>query len=156
MKKVMIGMNLLMGLTMSFVLSLVGTAMGMKDKFNVTSWLMSFGISFVISLIIGFAVPVKKAGDAFCAKCNANPQSMKGNLLSSLISNVIYTPMITIIMVVVMLTNAAKHAAVGEVPPIPVVIIPSLIVSLLVGQVVIMISTPLYLKLLTKNMQKPE
>ena len=46
MKKIMILMTLLMGFTMSLVLSLAGTLLG--GHFTIPSWLLSFGISFLL------------------------------------------------------------------------------------------------------------
>lgn len=149
MRMIGIKMNILMGLTMSIILSFVGTMLG--GHFTIPSWLVSFGVSLVISLIIGFVVPIKKLGDAFCSKCKVNPQSFKGNLLSALLSDIIYTPIITIIMVVVMLGNAAKHAPAGAVPPVSKVLPGSLVVCLVVGYVVIALVQPIFLKLLLKK-----
>lgn len=152
----MIGMKMciLMGFTMSVILSLVGTAT--SGHFTVPSWLISFGISLVISLVIGFVVPVNKLGDMACRKCKAEPRSLKGNLISSLVSNLIYTPIITILMVTVMVGNAAKHAPKGAVPPVTKILPGSLLISLVVGYVVIVIAQPLYLKLLLKNVPMGE
>lgn len=151
MRKIGMCMNFLMGISMSFVLSLVGTLLG--GHFTVPSWLISFGISFVISMVIGFIVPIKKLGDMLCNKCSVNPNSFKGNLLSGIVSDIIYTPIITIIMVVTMLGMAAKHAPEGVVPPVGRVLPMSLVVCLLVGYVVIVILQPLFLKALLKNKQ---
>lgn len=156
MKKVSMLMSVLMGFSMSLVLSLLGT--GMSGHFTVPGWFVSFGISFVISLIIGFLVPMKLVGDAACKKCHIVPESLKGNLLSGLISNFIYTPIITIIMVSVMISNAAKQMkAAGQTEHIPTIgqtLVPSLIVSLVVGYIVIIILQPIFIKLLMKNMRK--
>lgn len=159
----MLGMNILMGFTVSLILSLVGTLTG--GHFTLMSWLVSFGISFVISLIIGFLVPMKKIGDKACEKANIPPMSFKGNLLSGLISDLIYTPIITIIMVYIMLGNAAKQMrAAGvpeqiiqkEIPSFGRVVILSLAICFLVAYVVIVIAQPCFIKLLTKKMSKKE
>lgn len=149
MRAVGIKMNILMGFSMSVILSLVGTLTG--GHFSVPSWLVSFGISLIISLAIGFLVPVKKLGDMACKKCNVEEKSFKGNLVSSVISDLIYTPIITIIMVVIMLNNAAKHAPAGAVPPVGRVLPGSLLICLIVGYIVIVILQPLFLKMLLKN-----
>jgi len=158
MRKIGILMSILMGFSMSLILSLVGTLMG--GHFTVPSWLISFGISFVISLIIGFIVPMKVVSDKACNGLKINPQSFKGNLLSSLISDLIYTPIITVTMVCIMVTNAKKQLAARGIPGGPTILgelWPSLIVCLLVGFVVIAIIQPLFLKLLTRNLgKKPE
>lgn len=144
-----IKMSLLMGVTMSLVLSLVGNLTG--GHFAFVSWLISFGISLVISLIIGFVIPVKRLSDMTCGKCKVAPDSMKGTLISSLISNLIYTPLITIVMVKIMLGIAAKHAPAGAVPPYIKVIPKSLAITFVVGYIVIVIVQPLFLKMLIKN-----
>lgn len=151
-------MNLLMGFSMSLILSLVGTLLG--GHFTVVSWLISFGISFIISLIIGFIVPIKLVCDKACSGVKINPQSFGGNLFSSFISDLIYTPIITVAMVSIMVTIAKKQLALQGIthggPSIPQVLIPSLIVCLIVGFIVIALLQPLFIKLLTKNMKKPE
>ena len=131
----------------------MGLSIMIKDNTTKTTALIPFVVSLIISLLIGFAVPIKKVGDAFCVKCNADPQSMKGNLLSGIVSDIIYTPIITVIMVIVMLKNAAKHAPAGAVPPISRVLPVSLIVCLIVGYIVIIAVQPLFIKMLTTNMR---
>lgn len=150
MKRVMRLMTILMGFSMSLVLSLVGTVSG--GHFTVPSWGISFGISLVISLFIGFIVPVKRVCDGFCDLCKVNPNSMKGNLLGGVISDLIYTPIITVIMVYIMVSNAAKHAPAGVMPPMQIIMVKSLIITLLVGYVVIIVLQPIFIKLLTRRM----
>lgn len=151
MRSIGIKMNILMGVTVSLILSLVGTMTG--GHFTVGSWLISFGISLVISLIIGFVVPMKRLGDMACGKCKVNPESLKGTLISGVISDIIYTPIITITMVNVMLGNAAKHAPAGAVPTVSKVLPGSLLITLLVGYIVIVVFQPLYLKMLIKKIK---
>ena len=151
MRKIMIMMSVLMGFTMSLCLSLLGT--GMSGHFTVPAWLFSF----VISLIIGFIVPMKKVSDAACNKAGIIPESFKGNLLSSLISNVIYTPVITIAMVVLMVGGAARQmreagAPESAIPSIQQALVPSLVVSFIVGYIIIFIVQPLYIRMLLKKM----
>ncbi|MCQ2082326.1 MAG: hypothetical protein MJZ11_11775 [Lachnospiraceae bacterium] len=146
-------MSILMGVSMSLILSLVGTLMG--GHFTIPSWLISFGVSLVISLVIGFLIPMKKVGDWFCNKCKTNPNSPKGSLLAAFVSDIIYTPVITISMVVLMLNLAKKNAPEGaEVPTVGQVLPGSLIVCFLVGYVVIAILTPVFLKMLMKNVRR--
>ena len=156
MKKVMTMMTLLMGVTMSLVLSVVGTALG--GHFTVQGWLVSFLISLVISLIIGFTVPVKRISDGACKKAGLEPASFKGNLLSACISDLIYTPVITIIMVTVMISAVRRQLAVQGIeggPSIAQALPLSLIVCLIVGFIVIAAVQPVFIKMLTKNMPKP-
>lgn len=154
MKKIMALMSVLMGFVMSFVLSLVGTLVG--GHFSIQSWMLSFGISLVLSIIIGFVVPVKPLGDKFCNKHNVVPESPKGNFCSALISNLIYTPFLTIVMVSTMVLMATK-----EVPSwqarlniLGHALIPSLIVCFVVGYVAITIFQPLFVKLIINSNKK--
>lgn len=151
MKKMMIGMTFLMGFTMSICLSLLGTLT--SGHFSVPSFLISFGISFALSLMIGFSVPVKPLGDKICEKWKVNPRSFKGTAVSALVSDLIYSPFITIVMEVVMLKNAAEHAPEGAVPPIGKVLPGSLLLCLAVAYVVIMITQPLFVRLLMRGMK---
>ena len=146
-----IKMTIFMGIIMSFVLSLIGTFMG--GHFSIKSWLISFGISLMISWAIGFIVPLKKISDSACKGCKIDPESFKGNLISGLISDLIYTPIITIVMVVVMLGNARKHAPAGKVPTVGKALPGSLLVCFLVGFVVIIIIQPLLIKLFTRKIK---
>lgn len=149
MRSVGMKMTFLMGVTMSIILSLVGTLT--SGHFSLVSWIISFGISLGISIVIGFLIPVKRLGDMTCNKAKVAPNSLKGNLLSSLISDLIYTPLITTIMVIVMLAIAQKHAPAGAVPPVSRVLPGSLAITFIVGYVVIFIVQPLFLRTLLKN-----
>ncbi|MGN0638879.1 MAG: hypothetical protein ACI4J0_10950 [Huintestinicola sp.] len=106
MKKMGISMSMLMGVTMSFVLSLVGTLGG--GHFTVPGWIRSFIVSLIISLVLGFIIPMKKLSDSACAKCNVPIHSTKGKLLSALVSDLIYTPLLTVIMVTLAVTGAGR------------------------------------------------
>ena len=103
-KKIGIFMSLLMGFTLSLVMSLVGTLT--SGHFTVGSWLISFGISFVISMIIGLIVPMPKLEAAACAKFRLKPHTFPANALSALISNTIYTPLMSVVMVLIMVGSA--------------------------------------------------
>lgn len=67
MKKIMIQMNILMGVTLSFFLSLIGNLRA--EKFSLPGFLISFLISVVISMIVGLLVPVKPLTDRLEEKC---------------------------------------------------------------------------------------
>ena len=154
MKRVGLMMTVLMGITMSLVLSFVGTFT--SGHFSLMAWLFSFTVSLVVSLVIGFTVPVKRICDGACNKCGLVPESFKGNLFGSLISDLIYTPVITLIMVVIGVLKRLPPDA--SVPLIPIIIhafIPSLIKCLIVGYVVIVVAQPLFIKMLVKNAKRP-
>ena len=97
-------MSLLMGVTLSFFMSLIGTLT--SGHFTFVTWLISFLISFVISLVIGFLVPLPKIDAAVCRKMKLRPHSVQANLMSALISNTIYTPIMSVVMVLIMVGSA--------------------------------------------------
>ena len=146
MKKMGIQMSLLMGVTLSFFLSLTGLISA--KQFSIPALLINFAISFVISMIIGLLIPMKKVGDAAVAKAGFEPRSMKARLLETLISDSIYTPIITFCMVFMAYKQATSH---GAKIPFPPMLIKSEIISLIVGFVLIFIFQPMFLKLVMKK-----
>lgn len=157
MKKIGLQMSLLMGITLSFCLSLVGNLMGAKQSggFSVPGFLISFVVSTVISLIIGFLVPMKKVNDSVCGKLNLEQGKLSTRLMESLLSDIIYTPIMTLIMVFLAYKQATSHGA--QIPFVPM-FLSSLIVCLIVGYVLIFLVMPVYMKLVMKKngMGRPE
>ncbi|MCF0223540.1 MAG: hypothetical protein HUK20_04660 [Fibrobacter sp.] len=137
---------------MSFWLSL--TSVLMSGHFTFGQWMLSFVLSSLTSFVIGFAFPVRKWSGQLCSKWNISTKSFKGLMVITTLSDLIYTPIITTIMVVTMLTHAAKYAPPGAVPPIPQVLVPSLFFSLAIGFVIIAIAHPLILKFLQKKFKQ--
>lgn len=146
MRKIGIEMSLCMGITLSFFLSLVGTLS--SGHFTVPSWLLSFLISTVISIIIGFFVPMYKVLKAVDQKAGLQPGSLGARFLESLISNLIYTPLMTLCMVGLAYWNVVRHG--GFMPFLPV-FLKSLVLTFAVGYVLIFIFQPLYMKLVLKK-----
>lgn len=150
MKKIGMQMSILMGVTLSFCLSLVGNLMGARQSggFSVLGFLISFVVSTIVSLIIGFLVPMKKVNDSVCGKMNLAPGQMSTRLMESLISDLIYTPVMTLLMVFLAYRQAVGHGA--QIPFLPM-FLSSLVVCLIVGYVLIFIFMPLYMKLVMKK-----
>ena len=75
-------------------------------------------------------------------------RSLPANLVSAFISDLIYTPVITLAMIVLVRKMAMKmsngHA---QLPPFAVMFIKSLIISFIVAYIIILIVTPIYMKL---------
>ena len=141
MKGIMIKMSLLMGVTLSFFLSLTGLLA--SGHFTVPGFIVSFLASTVISLVIGFLIPVKKLGDKAAGKMK---RGFGRACVESLVSDLIYTPVITLCM-----TGLAYMKIEGDKPPYIMMFLKSLGLSMVVGFVLIMIFMPLYLKLLLKG-----
>ncbi len=96
-----------MGIAMSFTMSLVGSLHGniASGHFTVPGFISSFLVSFVIATIIaiaiGFIVPMKKINDNLEAKHNLKKGEFKTLLIESLVSDLIYTPLICLVMTIV-------------------------------------------------------
>jgi len=161
MRRIGLVMNILMGVTLSCALSLTGLAL--SGHFEVKAWLISFGASTVLSLIIGICLPVRKASLAICSRCGLKERTFSFHCLDSLVSDVFYTPLITFLMVLLAYNGARNtithvyadmevvQQALEELKFMPM-FLHSLLVSMIAGYVLIFILQPLYLKmLLPKN-----
>ena len=143
MKNIGLKMSLLMSVTMSFFLSLTGNLT--SGHFTVMGFIVSFLISMVISFIIGMAVPMNRLNDKLFGNME---RGLKRRCLETLISDLVYTPVITLAMIIMAHKQATAHGA--KIPFIPM-FLEALIISLVVGYIIIFIVQPLFLKLLMKN-----
>ena len=109
---------------------------------------MSFLESLVISLVIGFLVPMKKVGDAACEKAGIKDKPLACRFLESLVSDLIYTPIITFVMVFMAYKNATSHGAPLHFGPM---LGRSMLISLVVAYLFIFLVTPNYMKFLLKR-----
>lgn len=150
MKKIIRTMSILMGVTLSFCLSLAGNLT--SGHFTPIGFLASFAVSTVISLIIGFLVPIKKLGDGASRALKLKERSIPARLVESLVSDLIYTPVITLAMIALArkLTMVMSRGN-ASLPPFMIMFLKSLIISLAVGYVLIFFLTPVYLKLVLKK-----
>lgn len=101
MRKQVITYSLLMSVSISLFLSLFG--LGISGHFTIQGWIVSFVLSTIISIIIGFVVPMKKINMALENKL-ASKKSVF--FVSAIISDVIYTPIISASMVALAARNA--------------------------------------------------
>ena len=146
MKKIGMLMSLLMGVTLSFFLSLTGQLS--SGHFEIPGFLLSFAVSFIVSLVIGFLVPMKRVNDSLDKKLGLKPRSLGTRCFGALISDLIYTPIITFIMVFMNYKIAVSHGAPLVFGPM---LLKSMIVSLIVGYVLIFIFMPLFMGILMKK-----
>lgn len=157
MKKVGIIMSLLMGVTMSFCLSLTGI-LSSGAKFDLKQFLISFGASTVISILIGIIVPMRKIEDGAVKAMKLKERSIPASLVSAFISDLIYTPIITLAMIALVrkmvMYESHGHA---KLPPFGEMFGESLIISFIVAFFIILIITPIYMKLSFKlaGVKKP-
>ncbi|MBR4622422.1 MAG: hypothetical protein IKO44_02665 [Ruminococcus sp.] len=146
MKKISREMSILMSITLSFCLSLSGTLL--SGHFTVQGFIISLAASTVISLLIGLFVPMKKIGDGAVSKLGIKPRSIGARCVESLISDLIYTPVITLAMIALAYANAKRNGS--DMPFLPT-FLKSLASSMVIGFVLIFIFMPLYLKLVLKR-----
>ena len=88
-------MIIYMVITLSFFLSLVGT--GTSGHFTVRSWIDSFIISTSVSMLMGFVIPVRYIVEKVCAKYNLQEGDLNTRLVESLITDLLFTPLMTYI-----------------------------------------------------------
>ena len=150
MKRVGVLMSVLMGITLSLILSLVGLLHA--GQFSLVSWGVNFAISFVISMLIGLVVPIKRVMDSATGALGL--KGFPAHIVGSLISDCIYTPLITLAMVSLayaMVKRAFPGAPLSFLP----MFLGSLAVCMAVGFVLIMVCTPVFVRLLLGGWNRP-
>lgn len=149
MKKISFHMAIRMSILMSLCLALVGTLS--SGHFTIPGYLLSFVASTIISLLIGLIIPVGKISSDVCKKLKMKPHSLPERCMSSLISNLIYTPLMTLIMVSLAYAMVMKQSGgMAQISFLPM-FLKSLILTFIVGYVLIFIFMPLFLGQLMKK-----
>lgn len=146
-KKIGIQMSLLMAVTVSFCLSLTGNLT--SGNFQPVTFLITFAASFVISCIIGLVVPMQKVESGLVRACGLKERSLPARAVSSLVSDIIYTPVVTLAMIALVRKIALSHGA--KLPPFGIMYVKSLVISLIVAFIVIFIVSPVFMKLVLKK-----
>ena len=144
MKKIGRKMSICMALTLSFFLSLIG--MISSGHFEPVGWIINFAASAVISLIIGFLIPIKKVTDSASAKFNLQPGRFSTRCFESLICDLIFTPFITLCMILLAYSRIARTGA-RFLP----MFFPALGICMAAGFFLILIFTPLFLRIIVGN-----
>ena len=135
-------MNIAMGVALSFVLSLQGNLL--SGHFTVPGWLISFGVSLIISFIICLIIPMKKVNDTVIQKSGMDPNGLPCKFLLALVSDCIFTPIMTFVMVFIAYKGAVKGGA--QVPFIPM-FLKSLLFSMITAYICIFILQPVFIKM---------
>ena len=156
MKKVEFHMNILMGFALSLCLSLTNTLSAEKPTLD--TWLISFGTSALISFALSFIVPMKKIEDKLLGAMHIKTVSLLGKLISTFVSDLIYTPVITLSMVsLVRFIVMQQSHGMANLPPFIIMFAKSLIVSFIVAYCVIFLVTrPILLFVLKMNGVDPK
>ncbi len=142
MKKAGLKMSFMMGAAMSITLSLIGLLSA--RKFTLPGFFTNVLISFSFSFLLGLAVPVKQLGTQLVNRLKLQPGSLKARAAEALLSDVIYTPLMTTVMTYLAYRQARAHGA-----PITFASmwLPSLLISLTAAFGLVFIFTPLFTRI---------
>ena len=146
MKKIGRKMSMLMGVTLSFCMSLIGNIT--SGNFKVPAFVTSFLVSVVICLIIGFIVPIGKLGKGASGRLGLEEHSLGARCIESLVADLIFTPVMTVAMVSFAYMMAKKH---DEAMPYVPALLRSLGIGLVLGFMLAFVLTPVYLKIAMKG-----
>ncbi|MBQ7679925.1 MAG: hypothetical protein IJT34_08765 [Butyrivibrio sp.] len=149
-KKIGRRISLCMAFILSLCLSLTGNLT--SGHFTVPGFLISFVLSFVISLVIGFFIPMGPLAEAVSMKLGCRPHSLPARLVESLVSDLIYTPVITLAMVGMAWRNATAQGA--QIPFVPM-FVRSLLISLVVAYVLIFLLQPVIVRMILRSAGVP-
>ncbi|MBO7662498.1 MAG: hypothetical protein J6U01_03925 [Clostridia bacterium] len=141
--------SMLMGLILSFFQSLAGQLF--SGHFTLPGWLISLALSICVSWLIGWIVPMGKVSQSLCQKLKCEPGSLKARLAETCVSDLIFTPFITLANVLLAWRNATAGGA--KIPFLPM-FLSSLGISLLIGFVLVFIFQPLCKKAVLGKMMK--
>ena len=149
MKKVGFHMNILMGFVISLCLSTTNTMAA--EKPDMYTWLISFGTSALISFAVSFIIPMRKIEGGALHALKIKERTLPAKLISTFISDLIYTSFLTLAMVALVrmiVTKASNGHA--HFPPFPIMFIKSFIFSFVVAYCIIYILQPLILRFVLK------
>ncbi len=142
-------MSLLMGFSMSLVLTFIG--MAGAGKLSMPGFLFSFIVSFLISLLVAKIIPAKKISAEWTRKLQLTPGSFKARLLDALVTDLSYSPLMTLVMILIAYCQSAFHGA--AFPFVPV-LLKSELISFSIAFVLGFALPPFYMKLLMKKKDK--
>ena len=142
-------MAVYMGVLMSFCLALIGTAA--SGHFTVPGFLISFVLSLMISLAIGFVIPLGRVSQGICSMLGLKRGSLPARLAESFVSDLIYTPVITLAMTAFAYQMAMRQSGgMAEISFVPM-FLRSLFICFVAGFILIFIFQPLFLKRLMND-----
>jgi hypothetical protein len=150
MKKIGIYMNVLMSITLSLFLSLANSMA--SGHFTVSGFFLSLAVSFAISLAVGFIVPMHKVGAAACRRVGLSQEDYSTRFFEALISDIIYTPVMTFSMVTMEYMIATSHGARLEYLPM---LGKSLLLSFILGYLLALLFMPIFRDMLLKKYGPP-
>lgn len=154
-RKIGILMSVYMGVVMSIFMTITGVCVGMlpnvikglvPPQAMLLSMISGFFVSFCISVMIGFMVPMHKVTQSVTRNMD---EGLGKRCIETLISDVIYTPAISIVMVAFAYMSNQKQG--NEGPSFFIMLIPSLIACFIVGYILIFIFQPVFMRMLMRK-----
>ena len=146
MKRVGLVISIFMCATLSLCLPIIGVIQ--SGSFSLPMYLLNFVIGFLVSFLISMMLPTIRINMALERKFGLKCNKLKARLLETFLSDLIYTPLITIFMTSIAWYNLKKMGA--ETPPYIPMILSSLAISFVVAYIIIFFALPLYLKIAMK------
>ena len=150
MLKVGMEMNILMSVSMSLCLSLTGLLS--SGQFTISGFFESFLISLVISFLLGIFISIPRIHEAVEKKFGLKRDSLSTRAIESLLSDLIYTPLMSVIMITLAWITARTH---GANPPLLMMLLKGLGLSLITAYLLIFLFEPLFLKVVLKHNKVP-
>ncbi len=154
MKKIGLEMAVRMGIVMSFFLSLTGSLL--SGHFTIVRFLLSFLVSTVISLIIGIVIPMGRITMAIASSLHLVRGSLPEKIISSLVSDIIYTPIMTFIMVFLAYKITMIQSGGMAQLNFLAMFLPSFAICMILGFILCYILLPRFMKNLMKKYNVPE
>ena len=149
MKKAEIKMSLLMGGTISFINSLIGILS--SGRFTVGGFLKNWLLSFLISFVLGLVVPIRKISSSLIRKKGLKPGTLKARLLEALVSDLVYSPVMTFVMVYLAYRQAVAHGA--KISFLPM-LLRSECIAFVSAFILSFLLAPVYSRLAFRNMER--
>ncbi len=162
MKKAGIKISVMMALVMSLALSIIGNISARRPEGTpaisiIIGIITSFIISFIVSLIIGMIIPVEKISGFLCRKLELEKGKLETRLFESLVSDIIYTPFMTLAMTGLAYFSAMKQSGGRANITYSTMFLGSLSVCMIAGFILIFIFQPLFVKIFIPEIgKKPE
>ena len=152
MKKAGMKISFMMALVMSLCLSIAGNLSGRRPEGTpvisiIISIIISFVISFIIRLLLGLVIPIGRINAFLSRKLDLKPGNIETRLFESLISDIIYTPFITLTMTALAYSSAMRASGGKAQITYLTMFLGSLTTCMIVGFILIFIFQPLFYKM---------
>ncbi|WP_044915166.1 hypothetical protein [Butyrivibrio sp. WCE2006] len=142
-------MGIRMGILMSFFMAIIGPLSA--GHLTIPGFISGFIISSIISIIIGLIIPVGKVTGAVCKKLKLERGKLLTRIVESLISDIIYTPVMTLAMVAFAYNMAMRQSGGMAQNSFLPMFLHSCIICFVVAFFLILIFQPLFMKMLMKK-----